>query len=145
MSLTPRWQIPDLPRFSTGDWTCVEAGGANGVRPGRHNSSGFHRPGKFTPRIIDNIYRGGNDPIWFNRYRTNTVTVAMPAGVIEPTPGNNTAADIDGQDLYADLSVTKDDFVTDYISTQESTPPPSAPLRVNAQRKQRLMIRSTRH
>ena len=36
----------------------------------------------------------------------------MPAGVLEPTPDDNTATDIDGQDSHSDLAVDKDDGVT---------------------------------
>jgi LPXTG-site transpeptidase (sortase) family protein len=43
---------------------------------------------------------------------TNTVTVTLPAGYIEPTPADNTASDTDTQNSQADLSVSKDDGVT---------------------------------
>jgi uncharacterized repeat protein (TIGR01451 family) len=40
---------------------------------------------------------------------TNTVTVAAPAGVVDPNPGNDTATDVDALAPVADLSVTKTD------------------------------------
>jgi LPXTG-site transpeptidase (sortase) family protein len=45
----------------------------------------------------------------------NTVTVAAPSGVTDPKSGNNTASDTDTPNPQADLSVTKDDSVTQYI------------------------------
>ena len=42
----------------------------------------------------------------------NTATVSMPSGVIEPSPDDNSATDIDGQESHADLSVTKDNGAT---------------------------------
>src|SRR5439155_1062901 len=46
---------------------------------------------------------------------TNTVTVAPPAGVTDPTPGNNTATDTDTLTPTADLAVTKDDNKTSVV------------------------------
>ena len=42
---------------------------------------------------------------------TNVATVTDPAGTVDPTPGNNTATDIDNLTPTADLSVTKVDNV----------------------------------
>ena len=42
----------------------------------------------------------------------NTANVAAPAGVTDPTPGNNSATDTDTVNLAADLSITKTDGVT---------------------------------
>ncbi|TMH23704.1 MAG: DUF11 domain-containing protein, partial [Betaproteobacteria bacterium] len=41
----------------------------------------------------------------------NTANVAAPAGVTDPTPGNNSATDTDTVNLVADLSITKTDGV----------------------------------
>src|SRR6185436_4772710 len=43
---------------------------------------------------------------------TNTVTVTLPAGTTDPTPGNNTADDTDNVNPVADLTITKSDGVT---------------------------------
>jgi uncharacterized repeat protein (TIGR01451 family) len=43
---------------------------------------------------------------------SNTATVTAPGGVTDPTPGNNSATDIDGLGATADLSITKTDGVT---------------------------------
>src|SRR5436305_1374479 len=43
---------------------------------------------------------------------SNTATVTAPAGVIYPTPGNNSATDVDALGASADLSITKTDGVT---------------------------------
>ena len=44
----------------------------------------------------------------------NTATVAVPGGVTDPTPGNNTAADTDTADLRSNLSITKTDGAATY-------------------------------
>jgi uncharacterized repeat protein (TIGR01451 family) len=43
---------------------------------------------------------------------SNTATVAAPAGVTDPVPGNNSATDSDTLGASADLSITKTDGVT---------------------------------
>jgi uncharacterized repeat protein (TIGR01451 family) len=43
---------------------------------------------------------------------SNTATVAAPAGVTDPTPGNNSATDSDTLAGQADLAITKTDGVT---------------------------------
>src|SRR6201999_3318387 len=42
---------------------------------------------------------------------TNVATITDPQGVIDPTPGNNTATDIDNLSPQADLKITKVDNV----------------------------------
>ena len=42
----------------------------------------------------------------------NTASVAMPAGLTDPTPGNNSATDTDTLTPQADIAVTVDDGVT---------------------------------
>ena len=44
----------------------------------------------------------------------NTATVTAPAGVTDPTPGNNTATDTDTADLRSDLAITKTDGSATY-------------------------------
>ncbi len=43
---------------------------------------------------------------------SNTATVTAPAGVTDPTPGNNSATDTDTLGASADLAITKTDGVT---------------------------------
>jgi uncharacterized repeat protein (TIGR01451 family) len=52
---------------------------------------------------------------------SNTATVAAPAGVTDPAPGNNSATDIDTRTSVADLSITKDDGSTFYRPGQTLT------------------------
>ena len=52
---------------------------------------------------------------------TNTVSVAPPMGTIDPTPGNNTASDTDTVQPVADLSITKNDGVTQIVSGTSTT------------------------
>ncbi|GHB67270.1 beta strand repeat-containing protein [Persicitalea jodogahamensis] len=44
----------------------------------------------------------------------NTATVAVPNGVIDPTPANNSATDTDTQNSVADLAITKTDGSATY-------------------------------
>src|SRR5574340_793249 len=46
----------------------------------------------------------------------NTATVALPAGVSDPNPADNSATDSDALILLADLSITKTDGVTDVVA-----------------------------
>jgi uncharacterized repeat protein (TIGR01451 family) len=50
---------------------------------------------------------------------SNTATVAAPAGVTDPTPGNNSATDTDARTPVADLSITKTDGQASYIPGQD--------------------------
>ncbi len=52
---------------------------------------------------------------------SNVTTVSAPAGVVDPTPGNNTATDIDTITLSADLSITKTDGVTTVVPGTTTT------------------------
>ncbi|MFL6232996.1 MAG: hypothetical protein ACJ76N_07670, partial [Thermoanaerobaculia bacterium] len=65
----------------------------------------------------------------------NTATVAAPAGVTDPTPGNNSATDTDALGASADLAITKTDgstsatpgFTTTYTITASNAGPSNAP------------------
>jgi uncharacterized repeat protein (TIGR01451 family) len=46
---------------------------------------------------------------------SNTATVTPPTGVIDPTPGNNSATDTDTLAPTADLSITKTDGVASVV------------------------------
>src|SRR4029077_8187280 len=58
--------------------------------------------------------------------QTNTATVTAPAGVTDPTPGNNSATDSDTLGASADLAITKTDGVT------TATPAGSGPSTITA-------------
>jgi len=51
----------------------------------------------------------------------NTATVAAPAGVTDPTPGNNSATDTDTANPVADLAITKTDGVTSVVPGTANT------------------------
>src|SRR4029077_11571164 len=67
--------------------------------------------------------------------QTNTATVTAPAGVTDPTPGNNSATDSDALGASADLAITKTDGVTTatpggsvtYTITASNAGPSNAP------------------
>ena len=52
---------------------------------------------------------------------SNTATVTMPAGSIDPTPGNNSATDVTTIERHADLAITKDDFTTTAVAGGATT------------------------
>ncbi|MES2932148.1 MAG: hypothetical protein V4805_01480, partial [Pseudomonadota bacterium] len=52
---------------------------------------------------------------------TNTATVTVPAGTTDPTPGNNSASDVDTVNPVADLSITKTDGVSNVNAGSGST------------------------
>src|SRR5204863_163906 len=51
----------------------------------------------------------------------NTATVTPPAGVTDPTPGNNSATDTDTPAAQADLSITKTDGKTTAVAGTSNT------------------------
>ncbi|MFZ5885657.1 MAG: sortase [Chloroflexota bacterium] len=103
------------PQFTSWTWTCFgSTGGAAGCDP-------YSGSGNFTDTV--NLPAGSSITYTITAQvassaagnLTNTVTVAPPTGVTDPTPGNNTASDTDIQNSQAAISVTKDDGVTQYI------------------------------
>jgi uncharacterized repeat protein (TIGR01451 family) len=52
---------------------------------------------------------------------SNSASVAMPSGSIDPTPGNNSATDVTIIERRADLAVTKDDFTTTAVAGGSTT------------------------
>ena len=52
---------------------------------------------------------------------SNTATVATPAGVTDPTPGNNSATDTDTLTPQADLTISKTDGVTSVVPGQSDS------------------------
>jgi LPXTG-site transpeptidase (sortase) family protein len=94
-------------------WTCTGAtGGATGCNP--------YGPGPLDFTNTVNLPAGSSitytvtaqtDPAATTNL-VNTATVTPPAGITDPTPGDNTDTDTDTPNPQADLSVTKDDGVT---------------------------------
>jgi uncharacterized repeat protein (TIGR01451 family) len=108
-----------LPSGVTGmTWTSVAAGGATGNTASSSGaiSETVNLPvgSSITYTVVATIAASKSDSL------TNTVTVNPPAGVNDPTPGNNSATDTDGQSA-ADLAITKTDGVTTYIAGGTTT------------------------
>jgi uncharacterized repeat protein (TIGR01451 family)/fimbrial isopeptide formation D2 family protein len=96
-------------------WTCAPAGGATCAGSGGSISTAFSDTvdmpagSTITYTVVAQVRSSATGDL------ANTVTVTPPAGVTDPTPGNNTATDTDTADPQADLSVTKDDGVSQYV------------------------------
>jgi len=104
---------PNNIMVSTWDWVCSgDTGGATGcdgiIGLAGDFSDLVNLPAgsSITYQVTTNILSSATGNL------ENTVTISMPVGVVEPTPDDNTATDIDGQDSHADLAVDKDDGVT---------------------------------
>lgn len=100
------------PEVVSWNWVCV------GPPPAGIDCDG----GSTTPTFTDLVNLGPSESFSYQvtanidpsvtSDMTNTVTVEMPFGVFEPTLGNNTDSDTDTSQPHADLTVSKDDFVT---------------------------------
>jgi uncharacterized repeat protein (TIGR01451 family) len=98
-----------FPASLTATWTCVGAGGGTCTASGTGNiNATVNLPAgaSVTFTVTANISAAATGSL------TNTATVTPPAGVTDPTPGNNTATDTDTIGVSADLSITKTDGVT---------------------------------
>ncbi|MDC8012782.1 DUF11 domain-containing protein [Tahibacter soli] len=98
-----------FPASETCTWTCVGAGGGTCTASGSGNiSNNVNLPagGSVTYTASCTISAAATGTL------SNTATVAAPAGVTDPTPGNNSATDSDTLSASADLSITKTDGVT---------------------------------
>ena len=98
-----------FPASLTCTWTCVGAGGGTCTASGSGNISNLvNLPagGSVTYTASCSISASATGSL------TNTATVSAPAGVTDPTPGNNSATDTDTLVLNADLAITKTDGVT---------------------------------
>ncbi|HVR98130.1 MAG TPA: hypothetical protein VMW27_16045, partial [Thermoanaerobaculia bacterium] len=98
-----------FPASLTCTWTCVGAGGGTCTAAGSGNVNdtvNLPAGGSATYTASCTISAAATGTL------ANTVTVAAPAGVTDPTPGNNSATDSDTLDAQADLAVTKTDGVT---------------------------------
>jgi uncharacterized repeat protein (TIGR01451 family) len=98
-----------FPASETCTWTCSGAGGGTCTASGSGNISGsvnLPSGGNVTYVASCAISASASGTV------VNTATVAAPAGVTDPTPGNNSATDSDTVALSADLAITKTDGVT---------------------------------
>jgi uncharacterized repeat protein (TIGR01451 family) len=98
-----------FPASLTCTWTCVGAGGGTCTASGSgniNNTVNLPSGGSVTHTASCTISGAATGSL------VNTATVAAPAGVTDPTPGNNSATDTDTLGATADLSITKTDGVT---------------------------------
>ncbi len=98
-----------FPASLTCTWTCVGAGGGTCTASGSGNiADTVNLP------VGGSVMHTASCAISASASGTlsNTATVAAPAGVTDPTPGNNSATDTDTLSASADLSITKTDGVT---------------------------------
>ncbi|MEZ4903719.1 MAG: DUF11 domain-containing protein [Spirosomataceae bacterium] len=102
-----------FPATLTGiTWTCVGAGGGTCTASGSgHINDMVNLPagGSVTYTVSATVSASATGSL------SNTATVAAPAGVTDPTPGNNSATDTDMLTPQADLSITKTDGVTTVV------------------------------
>ncbi|OJX45853.1 MAG: hypothetical protein BGO78_11145 [Chloroflexi bacterium 44-23] len=103
-------------QFSAWEWSCAGAtSGASGCDPMAYSSVNFSNTvnlpagSSITYTVTAQVASSANGVL------TNTVTITPPMGITDPTPGNNTATDVDIQQSQADLSVVKDDGLTLYV------------------------------
>jgi uncharacterized repeat protein (TIGR01451 family) len=97
-----------FPASLTCTWTCVGAGGGTCTASGSGNITdtvNLPSGGSVTYTAACTISASATGSL------TNTATVAAAAGVTDPTPGNNSATDVDALGASADLSITKTDGV----------------------------------
>ncbi|HEV7509674.1 MAG TPA: IPTL-CTERM sorting domain-containing protein, partial [Thermoanaerobaculia bacterium] len=95
-----------FPASLTCTWTCVGAGGGTCTASGSGNINGsvnLPNGGSVTYTATCTVSAAATGTL------SNTATVTAPAGVTDPTPGNNSATDSDTISASADLSVTKTD------------------------------------
>ena len=98
-----------FPASLTCTWTCTGTGGGTCTAAGSGNiNDAVNLPsgGSTTYTASCSISAAATGTL------TNTATVAAPAGVTDPTPGNNSATDSDTLASSADLAITKTDGVT---------------------------------
>jgi uncharacterized repeat protein (TIGR01451 family) len=98
-----------FPASLTCNWTCVGAGGGTCTASGSGNINdtvNLPSGGSVTYTASCTISAAATGSL------SNTATVSAAGGVTDPTPGNNSATDVDGLGATADLSITKTDGVT---------------------------------
>ncbi|WP_152969721.1 DUF11 domain-containing protein, partial [Pedobacter sp. Hv1] len=107
-----------LPAGVTGTWTAVYTGGATGVASGTNS---INQPVNMPSGSTITYTYVVSVPSSYTGSFVNTATVAVPAGVTDPTPANNTATDTDTQNSTADLKITNTDGKTQYIPGTTNT------------------------
>ena len=121
-----------FPAALTATWTCVGAGGGTCTASGSGNINdtvNLPAGGSVTYTASAVIAASATGTL------SNTATVTAPAGVSDPTPGNNSATDTDTLNPQADLAVTKTDGVVSatpggsvtYTITASNAGPSNAP------------------
>ncbi|MDT3708199.1 MAG: hypothetical protein ROZ09_15380 [Thiobacillus sp.] len=109
-------QVADIlsADFTGATWTCsASAGAACGAAAGSGNiATTVDLPvgGTATFTVSGTVSAAATGSL------VNTATVALPAGVSDPNPADNSATDSDALILLADLSITKTDGVTDVVA-----------------------------
>ncbi|HUD42528.1 MAG TPA: proprotein convertase P-domain-containing protein [Dokdonella sp.] len=89
-------------------WICAGSGGGSCTPSGSGNiadPANLPSGASVTYTAVCAIDAGASGSL------VNTATIAAPAGVTDPTPGNNSATDTDTLSASADLSITKTDGV----------------------------------
>jgi uncharacterized repeat protein (TIGR01451 family) len=98
-----------FPASLTCTWTCLGSAGGTCTAAGSGNINdtvNLPSGGSVTYTASCSISGAATGSL------SNTATVTAPGGVTDPTPGNNSATDIDALGASADLAVTKTDGVT---------------------------------
>ncbi len=97
-----------FPASLTCSWTCAGAGGGTCSSPGSGNiNTTVNLPAGGSVTYTANCTIAGSA----TGTLSNTASVSAPAGVTDPTPGNNSATDSDTLAPSADLAITKTDGV----------------------------------
>ncbi|NCD72372.1 T9SS type B sorting domain-containing protein [Mucilaginibacter agri] len=107
-----------VPAGVTAQWSAVYTGGATGNANGTGNINetvNLPAGSTVTYTVVAAITSNITGPL------TTTATITTPAGVIDPTPVNNVAVDIDTQNSQADLSITNTDGKTIYVPGTTNT------------------------
>ncbi|ULR91371.1 DUF11 domain-containing protein [Comamonas sp. B21-038] len=98
-----------FPASLTATWTCAGSGGGTCTASGSgniHDTVNLPAGGSVTYTASAVLSAAATGSL------SNTATVAAPAGVTDPNPGNNSATDTDTIVRSADLSITNTDGVT---------------------------------
>ncbi|WDF53340.1 Ig-like domain-containing protein [Mucilaginibacter sp. KACC 22063] len=93
-----------LPSGVTGSWTATYSGGATGAASGSgsiNESVNMPAGSTVTYTVTANV------PTTQTGNLTTTATITAPAGIIDSTPANNTATDVDAINNSVDLSITQ--------------------------------------
>jgi len=92
-------------------WTCVGAGGGTCPAAGAGNiNANVNLPAgaSVTFTLTGNVAAGAAGNL------VNTATIAVPPGIVDPNPGNNSATDTDAPASAAGLAITKTDGSATY-------------------------------